>query len=181
MSGLLYQEQFIKDLEYKLLTVTEFKQQLNILVSKEVIWQGMLVSFFIIGSSHKVEVNLGSEKLIEILACVKLEKQTGLLVNKNLIERKKINYYHQIKNNLDYNFKLKVINFTNQENYQDFNKSLTELADNKLVYVFPKTKAVTSLEIFKEKEQLSWITYHSYSTQQQIVKTITTLKLKEAN
>ena len=90
MSELVYQEQSVSDLEYKLFKVKEFQQQLTILKQKSLTWQDYLVSFAIIGSSHLVKIDLANQKLIEILAC---EAVTSIEIFNSLRELKWVTYH----------------------------------------------------------------------------------------
>lgn len=175
MSELVYQEQSVSDLEYKLFKVKEFQQQLTILKQKSLTWQDYLVSFAIIGSSHLVEIELANQKLIEILACVDIEQDSNFLYNQELESNSSLVHSTLVENSIKYDFTLEIINFKRQDKYQNFNQSLQQEANDKLYYVFPGDEAVTSIEIFNSLRELKWVTYHSYAEEKQVVKTITSL------
>ena len=177
MSELDYQEQSLTDLEYKLFTAKNFDHQLNVLDTLAITWQDYLFSFSIIGSSHLVEIELSNKKLIEILACVKVEEKFDFLYNKGLKINLGFEHSRLLEDSIKYNFNLRIINFENQNKYQDFNYSLQQEEENKLYYIFPGDNAVTSIEIMNNDEELKWITYHSYTKEKQVVKTITTLSV----
>ncbi|MFW6287146.1 MAG: DUF2617 family protein [bacterium] len=184
MSSLIYKEQSVAELQYKLLGSSQVISELNILNNKYLDWQGININFSIIGSSHFVQLSRKTKEarinLIELLACVESKVE-----EKSVIEQKKVadyvnyKYIYEISNRFIYSFCSKLIK-DHVDSYQGFREKYIK-SSNYLDYIFPSNNglAITSIEILQDTDRLSWVTYHSYPEEHMIIKTDSFIERRE--
>ncbi len=176
MSKLIYKDQSAFELEYNLLISPDSVSNFNILESKSLKWQSQNITFSIIGSSHFVEINTGSNlKYIELLACIEsgnIASET-VLHKKALLDDKELQYSRRLSQNLVYKFETTIIDDKVESKQQFFKKYQSNNTDLDIYHVFPAIDglAITSIEIIRQDSLLLWITYHSYPGESLIIKT----------
>jgi hypothetical protein len=176
MTNINYQQQLVEDLEYNLLTNSSLDLNLNILSRKVINCPQLRLDLAIIGASHKVKVEFDSgEEVTEILSCLDLSNSAV-----NFVEQRQISnddqytYQRKLKAGLHYQFELEVLSF-NSIAYKGFQQSLLQERAKQFYYQFPGG-AITAVEYNIEQDEVNWFTYHSYASQQKVVRTTSWLK-----
>jgi len=176
MTNINYQQQLVEDLEYNLIRNSNLELNLNILSRKIINWSQLKLDLAIIGASHRVKVEFDSgAEVTEILSCLDLSNSAV-----NFVEQRQISnddqytYQRKLKAGLHYQFELEILSF-NSIAYKGFQQSLLQERPNQFYYQFPGG-AITAVEYNIEQNKVSWSTYHSYVSQQKVVRTTSSLK-----
>ena len=184
MNKLSYQKQSIVDLKYKLFTSCKLGSSFNILKNKVIDWQSGSLNFSIIGSSHFVKIDIGDDKLTELIACVKsAESDKDIINKKKLVDQQNYNFEIEFNRVFKYSFASSSIN-EYIDNYQEFKDNYIDNNTYQYFdYIFPSPAglAITSIQIEKKINKIFWITYHSYPEENSIIKTKSMLERRNKN